>query len=1380
MTLRDVATTMLLAFLAAASLPAWAQTADQEVVSAVDSPDPVTPGAALAYTVTLTNHGPDPATNGGINLNLPSELAYQNAAAPAGFTCTTFGSAVSCTMPSLPVGTYVITINTLVGAFLANFPDTSVMTSFAPSGVTVDPNNGNNNKTATTTVDTAQIDLTVAVADSPDPVFPDGNITYTATVNNAGPDAATNVSFNVFNSGNLRFQSLSAPAGFSCAPPAAGATPTFTCSIASLAGGSSSVFTVVVQADDALLGANDSTVSTVFSVNGTGNETAGGNSETENTSYVTPDADVSVSVSDSPDPVGPDGDITYTATVTNNGPDPATNTTFSVFNNGSLQFQSLIAPAGFSCSPPAVGGNPTFSCTHPSFENGANAVFTVVVRAEDSVLGVNDGTVSTVFTASSGVSDPAPGNNTETEDTAYVTPDADVAVTVSDSPDPVGPDGDITYTATVTNNGPDTATGTIFSVFNNGSLQFRSLIAPAGFSCSPPAVGGNPTFSCTHPSFANGASAVFTVVVRAEDSVLGVNDGTVSSVFTATSGVADPAPGNNTETEDTAYVTPDADVSVTVSDSPDPVAPDGDITYTATVSNNGPDTATDTGFSVFNNGSLQFQSLTAPAGFTCTPPAVGAAPVFSCTNPSFANGASAVFTVVVRADSGVLGVNDGTVSTVFTAASGVSDPVPANNTETEDTAYVSPDADLSVTVSDAPDPVSPDGDIAYSVLLANAGPDAATGTNFNVFNNGTLQFQSVSAPAGFTCTPPAVGAAPVFSCTHPSFASGAEATFTVVVRADAGVLGANDGTVSTVFSASSGVSDPDPNDNSETEDTAYVTPDADLSVTVSDAPDPVGPDGTLVYTATMGNAGPDAATDATFSVSNNGSLQFQAITAPAGFTCTPPAVGAAPTFTCTNPSLAAGANVQFTLTTHAEADVLGTSDGTITTSFSVSSAVSDPDGTDNAENEDTAYAVPDADLAITASGAPGSVASGDDIAYSVSLRNDGPDAAATAQFSAVLEANLRFVSLSPPPGFTCTTPAAGANGTVTCSAASFAAGASAALTLVAQLDAALTGNGTVSQTFALSSATADPDGSDNQATVVTTYANPLADLTIAKTTTAADVSPGGTIAYAIVVGNAGPDAAQSVTVTDALPASLRFASLTAPAGFACTTPAVGATGTITCTAATLANGASATLQLTTTVAPDATGTISNSAGVSGATPDPDPQDNGSTAGNGEVVLGADLRVSKTLSAPPAPIVGTVVTYTITVTNDGPSAATDVVATDTLPAGLVFVSATPSQGSCSGQATVTCALGTLADGASATVTLQARITATSGQIVNSASATSDLADGDPADNTGSAPSLVIASPSAPGQAETIPVDSAWMLLLLASMLSAMAAFAMRRR
>ena len=82
---------------------------------------------------------------------------------------------------------------------------------------------------------------------------------------------------------------------------------------------------------------------------------------------------------------------------------------------------------------------------------------------------------------------------------------------------------------------------------------------------------------------------------------------------------------------------------------------------------------------------------------------------------------------------------------------------------------------------------------------------------------------------------------------------------------------------------------------------------------------------------------------------------------------------------------------------------------------------------------------------------------------------------------------------------------------------------------------------------------------------------------------------------------------------------------------------------------------------------------------------------------------ANLSVSKTASPNPA-IVSSNLTYRIIVTNTGPSPATNVAVTDPLPAGVTFVSAAPTQGTCGGTTTVTCNLGTLASGSTATVSI----------------------------------------------------------------------------
>jgi uncharacterized repeat protein (TIGR01451 family) len=941
-------------------------------------------------------------------------------------------------------------------------------------------------------------------------------------------------------------------------------------------------------------------------------------------------------------------------------------------------------------------------------------------------------------------------------------------VSAVDSPDPVVPGNNVTYTVTMKNNGPDPAVNGGLNIILSGAVTPISATPPTGFSCT----GLSQFMTCNTPSMAVG-TYVFTVVVNVPSSLLNFADGSFSSSFSTAGTTTDGNNGNNSANVTTNYDSPQINMGIAVTDSPDPVTPNNDITYTVNISNAGPDGGTNATFNVFNNGSLRYQSITIPAGWNCPSlPSVGGAPQFTCTKPAYANGETAQFLVVVRADPAVLGILDGTVSTFFGISATGNETNQGDNGETENTAYVTPDADLTISVSDSPDPVTPNNDISYTVLVTNGGPDTATNVNMNVFNNGTLRYQSITIPSGWSCpTLPSAGGTPQFTCSNPSFANGANSTFLVVLRADPTILGINDGTVSTNFNiGSNNVADPNNGNNSETENTAYITPDADLGVTASDSPDPVTPGNNIAYTGSVTNAGPDTATSTTLNILLASSLRFQSLSGPAGFSCTTPAAGTNGAITCTNASFASGSNVPFTLVVQVDPALLNGPNGLITQNFVISSNnVTDPNNPNNTASVDTTYQTPKANLVATNADTPDPVNPGGTITYTQTITNNGPDAATSVSFSQTLPAGVTFQSVTTPAGWSCATPSVGGTGVVNCTIASLANGGNASFTLIVNVTAA---SGTITDTVTASSSTFDPTLGNNSAQAVTTIvAAASADLTITKTTTTTYAPVGSQFAYTITLHNNGPDAASNAVMTDTLPSSLLFRSITQPAGFTCTTPAVGATGTITCNAATLANNATATFTLTVEVAPGATGTIINSAGVSSATNDPVSGNSGASAGavpTGAAV--ADVVITKTTGTTTA-ATGSQFAYTITVTNNGPSPATSVVVNDTLPAGLQFVSATPSQGTCNASSPVTCNLGTIGVTASATITLTVQVTGTSGTIANTASVS---AAEDPAGGTSTAPAVTIAASQAAGA----PTLSEWALVALGLMLAMVAVMRMR--
>jgi uncharacterized repeat protein (TIGR01451 family) len=113
---------------------------------------------------------------------------------------------------------------------------------------------------------------------------------------------------------------------------------------------------------------------------------------------------------------------------------------------------------------------------------------------------------------------------------------------------------------------------------------------------------------------------------------------------------------------------------------------------------------------------------------------------------------------------------------------------------------------------------------------------------------------------------------------------------------------------------------------------------------------------------------------------------------------------------------------------------------------------------------------------------------------------------------------------------------------------------------------------------------------------------PAADVDIANNAPAVVLS-GSTLTYSITVTNEGPDAASNVNIQDAIPAGTNFNSVATTSG-SCTAPAPGSTGTVNCTAPTLAAGSAITETLTVNVTAGLLSTITDTATVSSTTFDP--------------------------------------------------------------------------------------------------------------------------------------------------------------------------------
>jgi uncharacterized repeat protein (TIGR01451 family) len=192
----------------------------------------------------------------------------------------------------------------------------------------------------------------------------------------------------------------------------------------------------------------------------------------------------------------------------------------------------------------------------------------------------------------------------------------------------------------------------------------------------------------------------------------------------------------------------------------------------------------------------------------------------------------------------------------------------------------------------------------------------------------------------------------------------------------------------------------------------------------------------------------------------------------------------------------------------------------------------------------------------------------------------------------------------------------------------------------------------------------DPDPADNTATT-TTRVNAAADLAVSKGDAPDPVIAGENLTYTLTVTNNGPSRATGIVLTDTLPGGVTLVS--APD---CTE----AGGSVICNLDNLVSGHSTQVAIVVQVGSSTTGTLINNASVRGNEFDPDMANN-SVSEDTTVDRATDLEITKT-DAPDPVIAGENLTYTLTIINNGPSDATGIVVTDTLPPGVTFQSSTP--------------------------------------------------------------------------------------------------------
>jgi len=349
-------------------------------ISKSDNLDPVIAGTDLTYSLTVTNSGPSPATGVTITDALPSTVTYLSASSG----CSNPSGTVTCTLGNLAVnGSKTVTISVRVKSSTTG----QVSNTASVSGNVFDSNTNNNSATETTAVQ-KRTDLTLSKLDNPDPVIAGNNLSYTLVVTNNGPSDVTGAGAIVI-SDPLPAQVTFISASTGCSLAAG----TVTCSLGNLVSGSGSSVNIVVKVNSSTTGQ----ISNTASVTTTLDHIPGNNSASALTTVNT-QANLSLTKVGSPSSVLPEDNITYNLTVTNNGPSDAT---------GVILTDNLPSAVIFVSAPGCSQAGSVVTCNLGTIASSSNKPATIVVKVKDNATGSVQNTAS----VTSGVTDPAPANN---------------------------------------------------------------------------------------------------------------------------------------------------------------------------------------------------------------------------------------------------------------------------------------------------------------------------------------------------------------------------------------------------------------------------------------------------------------------------------------------------------------------------------------------------------------------------------------------------------------------------------------------------------------------------------------------------------------------------------------------------------------------------------------------------------------------------------------------------------------------------------------------------------------------------------------------------------------------------------------------------------
>ena len=1181
--------------------------ADLKVVKLVN-PDVVVSGETVYWTIYVENLGPDVAVDAYAIDKLPKELifvkAYTYYGSNKGGGRSGTGDEYNATtgiwtIGNMSTGDYGrLTLETIANSTI----ETTIVNNVFTNSSTPDSNYTNNKDwNSVDVIVVADLEIVKIVSDK-NPKFGE-EITWTITVTNNGPSDAKDVTVTDKLPAGLIFKDSNGTYD----------KTTGIWTVGDLANGKSVslVITTTVNITNA-------TITNVAVVNSTTPDNNTKNNKANNTTDVDPEVDLEIIKLVSNKTAKKGDNITWTIVVTNNGPDTA----LEVYVRDKMPAGLILT--GYSKTKGIFDEN-DMTWYIKSLAKGESQTLTLT-----TLVNVTNKTLVNIVNVTNDVYDSNKTNN-EANNTTDVLPEADLQV-IKTAMNSTCSNGDIVYwNITIINHGPDAAVNvSILDVAQKGLILIKTDGTPAGSQMISGSLG------ITLPS---GGQISFII-----KTLVNATNATLMNMIAVSSETHDPNLYNNVD-NDTTKVRPEANLVVVKEVSKQIVKTGETVTWTVTVTNNGPDTAVNTRVTDELPAGLIYNGHKADVGNY--DPDTGVWIV-----GDLAKGESKKLVI-----STIANIANKTIVNV----ANVTSDTPGNRTNgTNKTTTIGNIADLEVVKLVSNKNPKFGDEITWTIIVTNHGPDKAIAVNVTDKLPVGLRYNGHSGPG-------------LYDSSNGIWIIGDMEKGDSVSLSIRTIVEISNGTIENIAVVNS--STPDNNtDNNIGNNTTKVNDDADLEIIklVSNKNPKFGE--TITWTITVTNKGPSDAKNVRVTDKLPAGLIFNGANGNYNKDTGLWIVG----------DLANGKSASLVITT-----IVNITNTTILNVVNVTSDTPDSNKTNNEANNTTDVG-PKADLVIGKEVSKKSVKTGEVITWTITVTNNGPDAAVNTRVTDKLPAGLIYKesngNYDPVTGLWIV--------------GDLANGASAKLVITTQVNIT---NATIVN---VANVTSDTPGNDTPPVNNSTEVEPKADLVVVKEVSKQTVKTGEVITWTITVTNKGPDAAVNTRVTDKLPAGLIF--ITSDGSY---DPVTGLW-----IVGDLANGASAKLVITTQVN-ITNATIRNVANATSDTPGNNTPGNNTT----EVDPKADLIVVKEVSKQIVKT-GETVIWTITVTNNGPDTAVNTRVTDKLPAGLVYLthSGEGNYDPVSGLWIV----GDLANGESKQLAISTIANITNKTIVNVANVTSD--------------------------------------------------------